>query len=249
MDQSLIMKEYPHVRQLLQDFLEKYLLRSHYACFGDLGKKSCVNNYTDTNGNTYQLCIPEEMFCDGIPQCPDLSDEIFELCIDYFPTTATEICPAKDIFNNKTIKIKAVKCNGVFECKDQLDEENCKVSKKNLTYTTVFGLVLLFIVAVLTISSVELSKKDKFSWNFTERLATHEEPDILLNIHPLVVVSQGTKYQKYINHFFMEVLKKLHKNDLPLILKTLKVYIYLRSSSSFLKSLLSNKQLLITGIM
>lgn len=130
MDQSLIMKEYPHVRQLLQDFLEKHLLRSHYACFGDLGKKSCVNNYTDTNGNTYQLCIPEEMFCDGIPQCPDLSDEIFELCIDYFPTTATEICPAKDIFNNKTIKIKAVKCNGVFECKDQLDEENCKVSKK-----------------------------------------------------------------------------------------------------------------------
>ena len=107
---------------------------------------------------------------------------------------------------------------------------NCKVSKKNLTYTTVFGLVLLFIVAVLTISSVELSKKDKFSWNFTERLATHEEPDILLNIHPLVVVSQGTKYQKYINHFFMEVLKKLHKNDLPLILKTLKVHNYFRHS-------------------
>ena len=170
------------------------------------------------------------MFCDGVPQCPDLSDEAFELCLDYFPTTANEVCLAADIFNNKTIKIKAAKCNGVVECKGQKDEEKCKVNKNTLTYITVFGLVLLFIIAVLTVSSVELSEKDKFSWNFTERLATHEEPDILLKTSPLVVVSQGTKHQKNINHSFMQVLKKIHRKDLPLILKTLKVHNYLRHS-------------------
>ena len=229
MDQSLIMKEYPHVRQVLEDFFEKHLLRIFYYC-GDDTKKSCATNYTDTNGNTQKLCIPEKMFCDGIPQCPNLYDEAFESCLDYFPTSANKICPAAGIFNNKTIMIKAVKCDGVLECRDQSDEENCKVNKKTLTNATVFGLVLLFVVAVLTVSSVKLSEKDKFSKNFTETLSSHEEPDILSNIHPLVVVSQGTNHQKNINLFFMQVLKKLHKKDFPLILKTLKVHNYFRHS-------------------
>ena len=227
MDQSLIMKEYPHVRQVLQDFFEKHLLGFHYHC-GDESRKSCAENYTDSNGNTYHLCIPDKMFCDGIPQCPNLSDEAFELCLDNFPTSATKICPAANIFNNKTIMIKAVQCDGLVECRDQSDEEDCKVNKNTFTITTVVGLVLLFIVAVLTITSVELSEKDKLSLDFTERLAKDEKPDILLKIHPLVVVSQGTKHQKNINFFFIQVLKKLHKNDLPLILKTIKVLNYSR---------------------
>ena len=53
-------------------------------------KKSCTTNYTD-GINYHQLCITEDMWCDGIPQCPDLSDEELKECTKYFPTNSMDV--------------------------------------------------------------------------------------------------------------------------------------------------------------
>ena len=86
---------------------------------------------------SYELCIPISQLCNGIPQCPDGSDEDLDRCLDYFPTnTASDTrCDAPDIFNNQTVRIIAVRCDGKVECKDGSDEEGCKVDKTFLFIT------------------------------------------------------------------------------------------------------------------
>ena len=174
--------------------------------------------------------------CDGIPQCPNGSDEDLDRCLKYFPAnTPSDLeCDAADIYNNKTVRIKAVRCDRVVECKDNLDEKDCKVDKSILILTIGLGLVILLILTILTVVSVNIN-------------ATKEDKDILLSIlsqdvgleglkdmQPLVVISQGTNYQKAINSTFLQHLKYVFSYDFPLVIKTVKVLNTQKSSIIFL---------------
>ena len=108
---------------------------------------------------SHELCIPISQLCNGIPQCPDGSDEDLDRCLQYFPanTPSDLTCDAANIYNNKTVRIKAVRCNGVVECKDNLDEKDCKVDKNILLVTIGLGLVILLILTILTVASVDIN--------------------------------------------------------------------------------------------
>ena len=175
-----------------------------------------------TYGNSYELCIEEHMFCDGIPQCPDLSDESLEVCSDYLPKTDV-ICEAANIFNNKTILTRPILCNGIIECRDKSDEENCKANDNALTITLVIGLVILFTLAVLTVRSGNISEKNERG-NMIDKLRANEELGKWFDFWPVVVVNQGTKQQKDMNCLLMQHLKKYHNYNFSLILQTLKVH-------------------------
>ena len=188
-------------------------------------KKSCATNYTD-GINYHQLCITEDMWCDGIPQCPDLSDEDLKECTKYFPTNSMDVnaCEAANIFNNVTIYTRPVRCNAIIECRNDSDDDeaNCRVDNGFPDAMIIIALVILFGISVFTVMSVGILEKCE-KGNLVERFATDMEPGTLANIQPLIVVNQGTKQQKSINQSFMRHLNKLHENDYSLILRALKV--------------------------
>ena len=84
--------------------------------------------------------------CDQVPHCPYATDELLEDCKSYFPPSATFKCNAPYIGNNVTIEILATVCNGVPECQDGIDEDNCP----DTTKTTIIVLVICFIVFLST---------------------------------------------------------------------------------------------------
>ena len=63
--------------------------------------------------------------CDGIPEEPNAIDEDYNKCKSNFPPSATIRCKKPGIFNNLSIEIRAVHCNGVDECLDGEDEAGC----------------------------------------------------------------------------------------------------------------------------
>ena len=92
-------------------------------------------------------CIPSKQECDGIPQCPNGADENLKICQSSFPPTATYKCLKPDVYNME-IEIMAVPCNGLKECKDGSDEENCKLP--------IFILVCIVSVGFLIITSIAI---------------------------------------------------------------------------------------------
>ena len=66
--------------------------------------------------------------CDSVANCPNGDDEVLETCIEQevFSDMATIECDKKDVYN-VTIKIRAIPCDGIYECKDDEDERNCSL--------------------------------------------------------------------------------------------------------------------------
>ena len=177
------------------------------------------------NGISQELCIPIANLCDGIPQCPNGSDEDLDRCLEYFPAnTASDLtCDAVDIYNNKSVQIKAVRCDGVVECKDSIDEKDCKVDKNILLVTISLGLVILLILAILTVASVDINDTEEYKGIFLSMLSQNLGLEGLKSMQPLIVLSQRTNYQKPINSAFLQHLKSLLNYEFPLIIKAVKV--------------------------
>ncbi|XP_065578254.1 prolow-density lipoprotein receptor-related protein 1-like isoform X3 [Artemia franciscana] len=85
--------------------------------------RRCVSYAVNCSTNEFACssgkCIPYELTCDGVPQCPDLSDELpsycaYRKCPDGFFQCANNRC----IFSNQT-------CNQVNDCGDHSDENDC----------------------------------------------------------------------------------------------------------------------------
>ena len=68
----------------------------------------------------HTVCIPYELTCDGVSNCPDKSDELVEYC-------ATRSCPSSffQCANRKCIQDN-LQCNGIDNCGDFSDETECK---------------------------------------------------------------------------------------------------------------------------
>ena len=98
-----------------------------------------------------QLRISSYSICDGIIETLNGtshggSDEDLEMCSKYkYPLSATTVCEKPGIYNNLTIKIRAVPCNGVVECKNGEDEKNCNLNYKEEVLTSLaIGFVVVF---------------------------------------------------------------------------------------------------------
>ena len=97
--------------------------------------------------------------CDGIPEEPDASDEDYGKCKSNFPPSATIHCEKPGIFNNLSIEIRAVHCNGVVECLDGEDEAGCdQDSTTELLVTLGAGLVLIGCLSCFIVWSLDLKK-------------------------------------------------------------------------------------------
>ena len=107
--------------------------------------------------------------CDGVPEKPDGSDESLDKCIglEVFPSNADVInCTmlgTDQLFESGTdIRILALRCNKVTECKDKIDEEGCGKDDSILFSCLGIGLVLFLIVSIITskvLSSREVTQR------------------------------------------------------------------------------------------
>ena len=95
-----------------------------------------------TCGNETNFCTYGYLVCDGEANCPNGEDEDLETCIEKgtFSELATVACPKKNIYNG-TIWIKAVPCDGNYECKNDQDEQNC--SMPDFVPIVILGIIII----------------------------------------------------------------------------------------------------------
>ena len=103
----------------------------------------------------------EYLDCDGIIETLDGSDEDLENCESHYPPAATMICEKPGIFNNFTVRIKAVLCNGIVECKHEEDEQNCNKDHKVAFFASLAtGFIVTFFGAGTVVYSLDLNIVD-----------------------------------------------------------------------------------------
>ena len=158
--------------------------------------------------------------CDRIPQCPNGSDESWELCKDTFPPAATQICNKWGLGNNFTIQIKATRCNGVRECVNGEDESNCGDDRSLLVTCLIFGggfALFLFVscgVNKCTIRNPHVEKMESLTESF--------EDESKATIVETVTVAQNSPQKSLMNRIVYQLFAKKHQGQVPDILNSLK---------------------------
>ena len=116
------------------------------------------------NGN---LCIHPNLWCDGVINCPDGSDEIPGDCGTLHCDTPefrrlSKSFPCKHRFTNSSIC--ATMCNNVVECIDNLDEKNCSNSYFIIAFWVLLGCVsisTIFSECILKFSAEQEEEEDE----------------------------------------------------------------------------------------
>ena len=96
------------------------------------------------NSTAKPQCAYGNEVCDTVVNCPDGSDEDFEMCQDYFSESATIVCSKTNTYNFN-VTIKAIACDGIVECADARDEFRCYHPIPNEHIYLTFGFILLAI--------------------------------------------------------------------------------------------------------
>ena len=111
---------------------------------------------------------------------PNGSDEDLKLCIKKkaFPAHASVKCQKADTdFNNMTIMIMAVQCNGVIECVDKEDEKNCALPLWYSIVSVLAGGLIALIISRLYVKFARIGAKTEISDAAIEVGETKEEAE------------------------------------------------------------------------
>ena len=196
-------------------------------------------NITCQNDPTRCL-LPSEL-CDGFPQCPNATDESLDNCKDKFPKLATFEC-TKDISNNFSIPILALRCNGIKECPNGKDEEGCDLGTI-ITYTVLLpGLVICLTASIVVVykTNPQLVDANVFLDVMYHISCPNEKSRKLIEVQN--VRSRKVHNRKYYNDILesangdeAEALNEIKKNVGPSVTKNLLEDI--DCSKSFFKTL------------
>ena len=102
-----------HVSKVLLSILDTSQNEQCYFEFYDYD----IQDYTEVEGflcGDNNLCIRDELVCDGQRNCPSGQDENINECItrNIFPPAATVKCNDTDRPDDLWIEIMAIRCNG-----------------------------------------------------------------------------------------------------------------------------------------
>ena len=137
--------------------------------------EACTNPSYFLCGKSGQ-CLHPSLRCDGHPQCPEAEDEDFQICSnEYFRKKiiapyATIRCKSSMY---PTVQTVATACNGVWECSDGRDEQNCSSKNDLVLIVTSIGILLIFFLL-----RVSTYFQNKYSVNYD----TYEMYDNSMNL-------------------------------------------------------------------
>ena len=145
-----------------------------------------------------------------------MADESWSLCNKTFPSTATLKCLKKGL-GHLTFYIKATLCNGIGECIDDEDEQNC--GQKAIVLIITFGSSFLFCFCV-AIVIVKISKKTEteVAPSLTQSFVDEDEQ----TQKNIIVTAQQTKQRKLMNRIIFQVQSKVYRGLVPETLNGLK---------------------------
>ena len=164
--------------------------------------------------SSQDLCAYGHQVCDTIANCPDGSDEAFDMCQDYFSELATIVCDKKDNFH-VNITIKAVACDGITECADGRDEIGCSAVLPDEHIYIIFGSVFLIIIVITLFLWFDF--KGSLKLKLPGEMMTDKE---FLDLHGSSAIQekvshwQGLAKQKVFNQAFYNLELKRHQFNL-----------------------------------
>ena len=168
--------------------------------------------------------------CDGILETlngyKNGSDEDLEKCTLKYPPSATVVCEKPGIYNNLTIKIRAVPCNGVVECKNREDERHCNLDYKEEVFLSLaIGFVVAFGGSGLYVWSLDLNIIDPKEQSQQEKKQSDNDSENEENtIKNQVLVQQiERKRRKILNKtYFKRVQRRTLGHNYAKALNTVK---------------------------
>ena len=168
------------------------------------------------------FCTRESRVCDGVANCPQGEDEILEECLgrDAFSDLATIECPKKDIYN-VTITIRAVPCDGNYECENDEDEQNCSLPDYILIVTLVTIMSILAILGYflwISTTAAFTKKNPEASWPSDFELIHGTEA-----LRETMFQTQSLENSEKINSEFIDVEMKIHSEELSEVVCCIKV--------------------------
>ena len=177
--------------------------------------------YCNSNSTAKPLCAFGHQVCDTIVNCPDGSDEDFEMCQDRFSELATIVCSKADTFNFN-VTIKAIACDGIIECADGRDEKGCYLSNENIYIT--FGFVLLAINVIAFILWMYI--KGRLRLKQPGHKLTQKEFNVIHGSQAMqakISHWQGLDIQKCSNQAYFKLELKRHNYDINTTICCMKV--------------------------
>ena len=175
-----------------------------------------------------QFCTFRQEVCDGVANCPMGEDEGLKQCTDLgkFSDLASKTCVKRNTYN-ATITIKAVPCNGIKECEDGSDEDNC--SAPNWILPVLFALS----ISILTILSFFVWKSMIHNLSRLPKAAVLPDFESLHGKDDMKSVMFQAQRQENFEDFNNEFLKtemKIHDNVLEEVICCIKVGSILQTS-------------------
>ena len=160
--------------------------------------------------------------CDGVANCPQGEDERLEECLrrEAFSDLATIECPQKDIYN-VTITIRAVPCDGNYECQNNEDEQNCSLPDYILIVPLVTIMTILAIIGYVLWKSTTVA--------FTKKTPKASLPSDLELLHgtealrEVMFQAQSLDNSKAMNSEFIDAEMKIHNEVLSEVVCCIKV--------------------------
>ena len=214
-DQSFIGRKYFPEGWLDQQFLE-------YSCnFATKGNNIPCQKSVD-GVDLHGICIYPEEVCDGIPHCPNATDEVLDECKKYLSSAAQIECerPNVQLENGMTILTLAIRCNGIVECADGQDEANCQFSNIILYAVLLPGLLFCCVLSYCTLSRITLRIKEGVN---LEALSFEDDE---INLRFNMSKMQDSLNREEVNRAYFQYVLVKHDRKYSEALNEIKVWVF-----------------------